>query len=432
MVSDANSGYSTWRRWLQDVFPASESPKPKLIPEIEPTFLSEGDSWARSCFKSEENHPRYIPITDLQLHQLPDGWRHQQVLSDVQAVGRRVVKLTVKKRSSARAGAPRPGGHVGTGFVTFHPRWGAVVHTCKHVVFDCFEADNTMVTFFYDKEVSGGTSVLKCPGSSRHFRSVWSMDYSSFALALPMQEFFPLTDDRVDDRFAWRNFSLSRLLYRQKNTVDVLIISHPHGRPKQVSFGKLTRRHSMVPVMYDAPTCPGSSGAPVVRLSADHAIYLTAGQFLHHGHYHSRVSLGMGQLRPPLTLPYWRPLDSPRLRRVRYKGENFPLPRPQELAEFTSHGTRRSRLARSSSPGCRQQTNSQNQRKRSARDSKAVCAQRTSGLKFKGENISLARGSGSGDSNSLESAALPLIQFPVCMSARSLFVHAHSCAFVVF
>lgn len=72
----------------------------------------------------------------------------------------------------------------------------------------------------------------------------------------------------------------------------------------------------MVPVMYDAPTCPGSSGAPVVRLSADHAIYLTAGQFLHHGHYHSRVSLGMGQLRPPLTLPYWRPLDSPRLRRV--------------------------------------------------------------------------------------------------------------------
>lgn len=88
--------------------------------------------------------------------------------------------------------------------------------------------------------------LLQCPGSSRHFRSVWSMDYSSFALALPMQEFFPLTDDRVDDRFAWRNFSLSRLLYRQKSTVDVLIISHPHGRPKQVASVWLLQLPSIV------------------------------------------------------------------------------------------------------------------------------------------------------------------------------------------
>lgn len=48
---------------------------------------------------------------------------------------------------------------------------------------------------------------------------------------------------------------------------NVIIVSHPHGCPKQVSIGKLLDKEEQADgssrLAYDTPTCPGSSGAPV-------------------------------------------------------------------------------------------------------------------------------------------------------------------------
>ena len=86
----------------------------------------------------------------------------------------------------------------------------------------------------------------------------------------------------------------------------------------QVSVGKMSRRHNMTVALYSATTCPGSSGAPVVRLSHDYMHYVAAGQFVHHGYdgYDEDTATGMGSLRPPITLPYCKALDVGRVRQA--------------------------------------------------------------------------------------------------------------------
>ena len=82
----------------------------------------------------------------------------------------------------------------------------------------------------------------QCRGSAKHFRSVRAMDYSSFTLELPLpEEVLAWQDGKTERTFSWRVFSLSRLLYRQSRDVDVIIISHPHGGPKQVEYVRYTR-----------------------------------------------------------------------------------------------------------------------------------------------------------------------------------------------
>nr|KAG5688475.1 hypothetical protein BaRGS_011913 [Batillaria attramentaria] len=159
-----------------------------------------GNQLPERCPKAAEKHPGFIPFSDLQLHHLPDRWRHEHVLTDIRDTARRVVLLRVRKRSPDRSGGAGRGGHFGTGFVTFDPRWGTVVHTSKHVVLDPFEASSTDVIFFFDSPHDGSRPVVKSRGSARHFRSVWSMDYSSFTLELPMHELFTWQERRADSR----------------------------------------------------------------------------------------------------------------------------------------------------------------------------------------------------------------------------------------
>ncbi|XP_076452534.1 uncharacterized protein LOC143288129 [Babylonia areolata] len=276
------------------------------------------------CPNAASHHPRFIPFPDLDLSHLPEKWRHRHVLDDLQDIARRVVKLRVRKKSADRFRDLPDGpekkrkmrqGHHGTGFVTYDRRKGALVHTSKHVVFDPFEAQHTDVIFFCDREDEG----VKCQGIPEGFRSVWAMDYSFFTLQRPLPSAVAtLMEQSTERTFSWRVFSLSRLLYRQSRDVDVVIISHPHGSPKKVSVGKMSRRHNMTVALYTAATCPGSSGAPVVRLSDDYRHYVAAGQFVHHGYdrYDDETATAIGSLRPPVTFPYFRFLDVGRIRRV--------------------------------------------------------------------------------------------------------------------
>lgn len=62
--------------------------------------------------------------------------------------------------------------------------------------------------------------------------------------------------------------------------------------------------------MYTATTCSGSSGAPVIRFHSDSVHYISAGQFVHNGYWKEKLNKSMGCIRPPITYPYWKRLDS--------------------------------------------------------------------------------------------------------------------------
>ncbi|KAK7088201.1 uncharacterized protein [Littorina saxatilis] len=307
--------------WLAAIFPEAKQNVRCLVPEVDPIIHPENTEAGIQalCPKADSHHHHYIPFVDFDLKHLPERWRHKHVLQDIRDIASRVVKLHVHKLSPDRR--QQKYGHRGSGFVTYDSRWGAVVHTSKHVVLDPYEADHTDVIFFSDREGEGVT----CAGSSESFKSVWSMDYSSFTLEPEgkkrIEDALELSARaaKVDRFFSWRVFALKRLLYRQSRDIDVIIISHPHGRPKQVSIGKMSRRHRISLAFYDAPTCRGSSGAPIIRLSNDYMHYVAAGQFVHHGFDSGTVqdiATGMGSLRPPLTLPYYKALDKGRIRRA--------------------------------------------------------------------------------------------------------------------
>ncbi|XP_005110835.1 uncharacterized protein LOC101853892 [Aplysia californica] len=313
--------------------------KRDFIPETE-AIIPEGG--IMSPCEKPENHSQFCDVTDLCLDHFPDKWRDEKVLQDFQVLSKYVVRLTVLMLSPDRMMACSVHRH-GSGFLTIDLENGALVHTSKHVVWDPLEAKHTVVRLFYDDEeketiyTSLGINSLQdrilgrvgyqlpasflaqspqsrglflTRGSTRYFRSVMDSDYTVFSCELPVHELFPLQDQSLlVSACSWWNFSLRRFMMSRPD-IDVAIISHPHGEAKKISFGKMTRLMGVTPALYDAPTCGGSSGAPVIRLNSDSAHYLSAGQFVHHGHNKSRLNLGMGTVRPPVLFPYWKRLDT--------------------------------------------------------------------------------------------------------------------------
>ncbi|XP_059177422.1 uncharacterized protein LOC131956834 [Physella acuta] len=81
--------------------------------------------------------------------------------------------------------------------------------------------------------------------------------------------------------------------YKDKQVKPVIIVSHPHSGPKQVSFGQVTdvkplkevrENQSWCQYFYDTATCPGSSGAYVCILGQ---ALCGTGYWFGHPHNHS-------------------------------------------------------------------------------------------------------------------------------------------------
>ena len=49
---------------------------------------------------------------------------------------------------------------------------------------------------------------------------------------------------------------------------SALIVSHPHGQSKKITLGVVKAEERPFHVMYNAATCPGSSGAPVFKFDS--------------------------------------------------------------------------------------------------------------------------------------------------------------------
>ncbi|XP_059164690.1 uncharacterized protein LOC131947489 [Physella acuta] len=144
--------------------------------------------------------------------------------------------------------------------------WGKVhVVTAKHVVFDDSEAKRTRCVVGFDDNKSPGVSIDGWGVSGadlfgdRCELTCVSCDLGLVDELYKMCEHFENLCEKVSDKY-WRYLDVDKL---------TVIVSHPHGCPKQVSVGQWTHEHkgkSWSKYTYTTCTCPGSSGAHVYML----------------------------------------------------------------------------------------------------------------------------------------------------------------------
>ncbi|XP_005112645.1 uncharacterized protein LOC101853280 [Aplysia californica] len=240
--------------------------------------LNQGDREMEICFgdspeldlgrhfkrcRKNPGHKDFISVKDVSLQHIPEPWRHPNVLRAVQLLSAFTVRLVVRYTSMKRPnefGSPNLKGtkvmRLGSGFFDI----GALerdrqnqpcplkncplssdpdhevspffyIQTAAHVVFDDQEARHTTVEFFYDSEDDKQTSVVRCQGVTVAGGTL-SDDHSQLKC---------FTHDLT---LLTRLESLLDLAQPEPNILPkksslCLVISHPHGCSKHISFGVL-------------------------------------------------------------------------------------------------------------------------------------------------------------------------------------------------
>ncbi|XP_059168789.1 uncharacterized protein LOC131950585 [Physella acuta] len=149
--------------------------------------------------------------------------------------------------------------------------WGVVnVQTARHVVFDASEVRQSRCVVGYDDNKSPGVSL---DGWDVMFHNIniegdW-YNFKCVSCDLELIEKLDTTRRHFQDLFLKVRDKYRRFALLGKLTV---IVSHPHGCPKQVSVGQWTRKTvreaeyvKYNKYTYTTCTCPGSSGAVVFR-----------------------------------------------------------------------------------------------------------------------------------------------------------------------
>ena len=135
------------------------------------------------------------------------------------------------------------------------------VVTARHVVYNTEEAKSTQVDFFYDNENSEFNGEMKT-AYGYDVETVPEKDISIMRC---------ITHDK--DLFDGLDMAASKVRYYGTKVASPLqgpasvIVSHPHGRPKQVTVGEAKLKGMKFKddlFSYATSTCPGSSGAPVM------------------------------------------------------------------------------------------------------------------------------------------------------------------------
>ncbi|XP_059148099.1 uncharacterized protein LOC131935615 [Physella acuta] len=260
--------------------------------------------------KKNPGHKDFIPLKDFNINYLPSRYHDDNLMSDtIKTLAALTIQLKTKftslKRPEFYPGtlAPYPcyndrGSHVmrlGTGRVwrvdkytesdktcrcancrisaTPSKVWGEIcVLTATHVVFDDSEARQTRCVLGFDDNKSPVVSLdgWEAEGGANIESDRCELKYFTCN--------FELVDEL--DKICQRFDGLCREVWdKYKSFVDVdkltVIVSHPHGFPKQVSVGQWTHKHERDDIfedeitwtryVYNACTCPGSSGAFVYR-----------------------------------------------------------------------------------------------------------------------------------------------------------------------
>ncbi|RUS73947.1 hypothetical protein EGW08_018285 [Elysia chlorotica] len=247
-----------------------------------------------------EDHSCFIPIQNFTQVDLPQGYRDPDIVNFVQAQGELTVRVVSNVTSKARPdgyafhdfkGQERP--RYGTGFIQYlyrddvrsnkpcpcpeckasgvvHKKWYKIkVRTATHVVFNKEESLGTYVELYFDG--FEGSTVKRFYGESLAFGAIQG-DWCDIRCVSHDIELCEHIKD-VWGRWRWLETKINHK-YEDRDEEDhrlVVVVSHPHGCHKQVSVGRWRQRHVVdrcrgwenCVYTYDAPTCPGSSGAPI-------------------------------------------------------------------------------------------------------------------------------------------------------------------------
>ncbi|XP_059168791.1 uncharacterized protein LOC131950587 [Physella acuta] len=253
-----------------------------------------------SC-KKNPGHVNFIPVNDFNLSHLPSRYHDVIMLEVIKALSALTVLIKVKYTSLGRPkSVPCFSGQypfyntrgsdvlrTGTGTVyevrkhtedgekrtcrcskcrhsdTPSKVWGKItVLTATQVVFDASEARKTRCVVGFDDNKSPGVSLkgwrMACADIERDDCTLKcvSCDMELVDNLYNMCELFKALRGQVRDKY-WRYLDVDKL---------TVIVSHPHGCPKQVSIGRWTQKHkgkTLSKYTYTTCTCPGSSGAHV-------------------------------------------------------------------------------------------------------------------------------------------------------------------------
>ncbi|XP_059167647.1 uncharacterized protein LOC131949758 isoform X2 [Physella acuta] len=258
-------------------------------------------------------HKDFIPFTNFGLANLPDRFRDEDILKLIKNLACLTVSLQVAYTSTDRPkyhkNEPYPFAkhagkdvlRVGSGRVWNVYRndnegipcpcslckedgletveWGRiVVLTALHVVFDKSEAERTKCQLGYNDDRCNPRVLQGCDVFKRELDSdMCVMECITHDMRLLDVMKFTL------DRYKELCDTVSKNYSTDAEERVVVIVSHPHGLAKRVSIGQLIRceqlPNSDTKYTYTAPTCPGSSGAPVYLLGKRNASWST--------HHHS-------------------------------------------------------------------------------------------------------------------------------------------------
>ncbi|XP_055862118.1 uncharacterized protein LOC129922046 [Biomphalaria glabrata] len=173
-----------------------------------------------------------------------------------------------------------------------HVYYVITVTTVYHVVSSQNEAEKTEVLPFFDqeglKDDSKAFSVYKLLETDKETDN---FDWCAIECVTHSEELVKDFSDAIENLERLQKATYSK--YNCDTEKFVVMIGHPHGGPKKVSFGTWSRKQTLKEIRstqdwcqyrHDTPSCPGSSGSPVLILGQPLCGY---GYWFGHPHNHS-------------------------------------------------------------------------------------------------------------------------------------------------
>ena len=274
-----------------------------------PEAAESGIAW-KACRKNP-GHPKFIPVSEFGLNNLPLKNQTQEILSYIRDLSDITVRLRVTCTSWERPDGDQFStlrgknlARLGTGWVSDvfigdgpcpckacldspmpYQEWYRIwVKTACHVVYNEEEAESTTVDFMFDdtkaKKEGRATTVS---GVGRFMYRNGEYDdcmFTCFTHGTQLGARLKEAEGRVS-RPRFHEYRLDDVNGNPelRDTSLAVVVSHPHGQPKQITLGDwlgIKRRvrdgeeswskrlFTSGYSEYRSDTCPGSSGAPVV------------------------------------------------------------------------------------------------------------------------------------------------------------------------
>ncbi|BFZ19077.1 hypothetical protein BsWGS_22116 [Bradybaena similaris] len=265
--------------------------------------------------RKNPGHKNFIPVDLFSIEHLPEPYRNKDLVEYIRVISDLTVRVTVTYVSDRRI-AKIPGcdktypgysarGKARVTFGTGHVHFVVIctgnmqktceckaclisstpetnfakieIYTSTHVVFDKLEGEHTTCYLFFDRRNRPDTcaGVVAMTGmssvTSEAIRDRCNMQHFTHDLDLAQRLLQKLTQSYELCTKVYKQLpvvgNFSRLPNSQDRRPLLFIVSHPHGRSKQISLGYYTAlnkfNNKVFSCQYDAPTCPGSSGAAV-------------------------------------------------------------------------------------------------------------------------------------------------------------------------